>query len=107
MVVEKLAKDKIKKLCDTHVLRRGSSSPWGSPCLFQGKKNGGIRFITDLRKLNKAILRHPYPLPNIDDIVWKMQGFTYATCLDLNQGYYHFVLDKFAQCLCAIVLPWG
>eukprot|EP00957_Ditylum_brightwellii_P034255 2597755-Ditylum_brightwellii.AAC.1 len=36
-----------------------------------------------------------------------MQGFTHATCFDMNRGYYHFLLDDFAQRLCAIVLPWG
>ena len=36
-----------------------------------------------------------------------MNGFTFATCLDLNRGYYHFVLDKESQKLCGIILPWG
>eukprot|EP00957_Ditylum_brightwellii_P063117 4791236-Ditylum_brightwellii.AAC.1 len=106
MAIKKIAHKEVQKLCNAHVLKCGSSSPWGSPCLFQGKKNGGIQFLTNLRKLNESILRNPYPLPNTHDIVWKMQGFTYATCLDLNWGYYHFALDTFAQRLCAIVLPW-
>eukprot|EP00957_Ditylum_brightwellii_P113834 8678889-Ditylum_brightwellii.AAC.1 len=89
------------------VLGKGSNSSWGVPCLFQGKKDSRIRFLTDLRKLNEAILCSLYPLPNIDDVIWKMQGFTYATCLDLNQGYYHFAFDNFAQRLCSIILPWG
>jgi len=36
-----------------------------------------------------------------------MNGFTYATCLDLNRGYYHFVLDEKSRKLCGIILPWG
>ena len=36
-----------------------------------------------------------------------MNGYTAATCLDLNQGYYHFVLDKESFILCGIALPWG
>jgi hypothetical protein len=46
-------------------------------------------------------------LPLIDDVLWKVQGFTYATCLDLNHGYYHFELDKQSKLLCGIILPWG
>jgi hypothetical protein len=37
----------------------------------------------------------------------KLEGFMYATSLDLNMGYYHMLLTPFAQRLCTIVLPWG
>jgi hypothetical protein len=46
-------------------------------------------------------------LPLIDDVLWKIQGFTYATCLDLNRGYYHFELDHQSKLLCGIILPWS
>jgi hypothetical protein len=37
-----------------------------------------------------------------------MEGFTFASALDLNMGYYHIKLDNDAdaQKLCAIVFPW-
>jgi hypothetical protein len=35
-----------------------------------------------------------------------MEGFTFASALDLNMGYYHINLDADAQNLCAIVFPW-
>ena len=37
----------------------------------------------------------------------KMEGFQYATSLDLNMGYYHIKLDADSRKLCTIVLPWG
>ena len=37
----------------------------------------------------------------------KMEGFQYATSLDLNMGYYHIKLDANSRKLCTIVLPWG
>jgi len=46
-------------------------------------------------------------LPLIEEVLWKIQGFTYATCLDLNRGYYHFELDEESKKLCGIILPWG
>jgi hypothetical protein len=79
----------------------------GGPYLFGAKKNGGVRFLTDLRQLNKSLVRKPVHLPLIDEILWKVQGFTYATCLDLYCGYYHFELDKKSKLLCRIILPWG
>jgi hypothetical protein len=36
-----------------------------------------------------------------------MEGFTFASALDLNMGYYHTKLDSDAQKLCTIVFPWG
>ena len=36
-----------------------------------------------------------------------LQGFTYATTLDLNMGYYTITLDKKSQELCTIVTPMG
>ena len=36
-----------------------------------------------------------------------MNGFKYATCLDLNCGYYHFKIHPESQKLCGIILPWG
>ena len=37
----------------------------------------------------------------------KMEGFQYATSLDLNMGYYHIELSPDSKRLCTIVLPWG
>jgi hypothetical protein len=35
-----------------------------------------------------------------------MEGFTFASALDLNMGYYHIKLDVDAQNLCTIVFTW-
>jgi Reverse transcriptase (RNA-dependent DNA polymerase) len=37
----------------------------------------------------------------------KLEGFKYATSLDLNMGYYHIKLSPESKRLCTIVLPWG
>ena len=37
----------------------------------------------------------------------KLEGFKYATSLDLNMGYYHIRLDNFSKSLCTLILPWG
>jgi hypothetical protein len=35
-----------------------------------------------------------------------MEGFTFASALDLNMGYYHIKLDADAQKICTIVFSW-
>ena len=57
--------------------------------------------------MNAVLLRHPYPLPKISDLLQKLQGFTYATAIDLSMGYYHIPLDEESQKLCTTILPWG
>ena len=40
-------------------------------------------------------------------MIRSMEGFTFATALDSNIGYYHIKLDADAQKLCTIIFPWG
>jgi hypothetical protein len=40
-------------------------------------------------------------------MIRSMEGFIFASALDLNMGYYHIKLDVDAQELCTIVFPWG
>ena len=79
----------------------------GSPNLLIPKKDGTVRFISDFRELNKRLKRKPNPLPTIQDLLLKLEGFRYGTSLDLNMGYYHIKLHPELKELCIIVLPWG
>jgi hypothetical protein len=40
-------------------------------------------------------------------MIRSIEGFTFASELDLNMGYYHIKLEVDAQNLCTIVFPWG
>ena len=46
-------------------------------------------------------------MQKINEILLKLEGFQYATYLDLNMGYYNIRLSKNASNLCTIILPWG
>jgi hypothetical protein len=97
----------VEILCKLNVLKRINRSEWGSPTFIIPKKDGTVRFISDFRELNKLIKRKPFPLPKIQDLLLKLEGFQYATSLDLNMGYYHIELSPDSKKLCTIVLPWG
>jgi hypothetical protein len=64
-----------------------------------------VWFISDFRELNRRIKQKPYPIPRIQDLLLKLQGFQYAMTLDLNMGYYHIELSPFSKHLCTIVMP--
>ena len=104
---EKRLKDEIRRLCEYGVLRKINNSEWACPMFTIAKPDGSLRSLADLREVNKVIKRKPYPLPKITDMLQKLEGFMYATSLDLNMGYYHMVLTPFSSRLCTIVLPWG
>jgi hypothetical protein len=97
----------IKRLCDIGVLEWQPSLQWASPTFIIPKKDSTARTISDFRELNKGIVRKPYPIPKISTILQELEGFTYATALDLNMGYYTIRLDPMASKMCTIIFPWG
>ena len=104
---EETLKKEVKRLVKIGVLKCINNSEWAAPTFIIPKKNGTVRFISDFRELNKRIKRKPFPIPKIQDLLLKLEGFKYATSLDLNMGYYHIELCPESKTLCTIVLPWG
>jgi hypothetical protein len=97
---------KIKQLCDIRVLKWQPSLQWVSPTFIIPKKDSTVRTISGFRELNKSIVRKPYPIPKISTTLQELEGFTYATVLDLNMGYYTIRLDPAASEMCTIIFPW-
>ena len=84
---ENTLKKEIARLVKLGVLKEDPNSEWAAPCFIIPKKNGTVRFLTDFRELNKCLKVKPYPLPLIQDLLLKLEGFWFATSLDLNMGY--------------------
>ena len=97
----------VERLVKIGVLWKVNRSKWGVPTFVIPKKDWTIRFFTNFRELNKKIKRKPYPIPKLQDLLLNLEGFTFATLLDLNMGYYHIKLTPSTSALCTIVLPWG
>jgi hypothetical protein len=89
------------------VLKWQPTSQWASPSFIIPKKDQTVHTISDFRELNKLIVRKPYPIPKISTTLQELEGFTYATTLDLNMGYYTIRLDPQAAKMCTIIFPWG
>ena len=104
---EATLKMEVERLCKIGVLKKVNRSEWAAPTFIIPKKDQTVRFISDFRELNKRLKRKPYPIPKIQDLLLKLEGFQYATSLDLNMGYYHIELTKMSKRLCTIVLPFG
>ena len=68
------------------VLKKCHESEWAAPTFIQPKKMGNVRVLTDFCQLNKFLKRRPFPLPKNSDLLQKLQGFKYATAIDLSMG---------------------
>jgi len=103
-------KKEVRRLVEIGVLEvvdGATAGPWCAPSFIIPKKDGRVRFLTDYRRLNRAIRRKPWPMPHILDMIQDIGAFTYVTALDLSMGYYHFELDEQAKQLSTFMLPWG
>nr|GEV70123.1 hypothetical protein [Tanacetum cinerariifolium] len=72
---------------------RPSSSPWEAPALFVKKKDGSFRMCIDYRELNKLIVKNPYPLLRIDDLV--REEDISKTAFRTHYGHYEFQVMSF------------
>ena len=66
------------------VIKWQKLSKWALPSFIIPKKDCTVHTILDFRELNKQIVRKPYPIPKISTTLRELEGFTYATTLDLT-----------------------
>ena len=88
------------------VIKKVNRSQWGATTFIITKKDSTVRFITDFIEINKRILRQPYSIPKIQDLLLRHEGFRYGITLYLNMGYYHIEISYKYTELCTIVTQW-
>ncbi len=97
----------VERLCQLGVLERQPASEWALPSFIIPKEDKTVSFLSDFREVNKRLVRKPFPIPQISMVLQEIEGFFYATALDLNMGYYTIRLDPDASKICTIIFPWG
>eukprot|EP00804_Cyclotella_cryptica_P010275 CCRYP_016742-RA/>CCRYP_016742-RA protein AED:0.41 eAED:0.48 QI:0/0/0/1/0/0/2/0/371 len=102
-----ITKREVQRLCDLGVLKWQGDSEWASPTFIILKKDNTVWVDSDLWEVNKRVVRKPFPINKISTVLQELEGFTYATALDLNMGYYTIRLDLDESKICTIIFPWG
>ena len=101
-------KKELDRLVQIKVLSPTGASKWGLPTFVTPKKEDNtIRWVSDLRGLNKVVLHKQYPLPIISDILCKRNGYSFFSKLDISMQYYAFEINKELKDLTIIVAPFG
>lgn len=78
---------------------RPSNSPWSFPICVVPKKLDASgkqkwRLVVDYRKLNDKTISDRYALPNINDILDKLDWCQYFTTLDLVSGFHQIEMNE-------------
>ena len=97
----------IQEMLDIDAIHK-SHSLWASTVVLAHKKDGGLRFCIDLRKLNNWTVKGAYSLPWIDQTLDSLQGSQWFSLLDLKSGYWQVKMDKESKPLTAFTVgPLG
>ncbi len=83
------------------------ASEWALPSFIIPMKDRTICFLSNLGELNKRLVRKPFPITKMSTVLQELEGFTFATTLDLNMGHYTIRLDPDASKICTIIFLWG
>ena len=95
-----------------HLVEIGILSPvrvteWGLQTFIIPKKDGRVRWASDMCKLNKVTKRTQYTHPIINDVLCKRKGDEFLSKMDISMTYYTFQLDDESKKLCSFVAPFG
>ena len=93
-VREKLEKH-LNELCLLDIIEPVEGpTTWSSGVVIVPKSDGSIRLCVDMRQANKAIIRHHYPVPTVDELLLDMNGSQVFSKIDMKMGFHQFVLSE-------------
>ena len=76
---------------------RPSSSPWCNAVVLVQKKDGGLCFCIDFRKLNARTKKDSHPLPHIQEMLESLEGSCIFSSFDFKLGFWQVEMDEASQ----------
>ena len=84
---------------------RPSSSPWCNAVILVWKKDSGLRFCIDFRKLNARTKKDSYPLPRIQETLESLEGLAYSRVSTLSLAFGRWKWTRHPNSI--LPLLWG
>ena len=76
---------------------RLSQSPWCNAVVLVHKKDRGLRFCINFRRLNSQTKKDAYPLPPMQETMESMVGAQFFSTMDLKSGFWQVKMAKDSQ----------
>ena len=98
-------KKELDELLEKGIIRE-SMSPWTTPIVIVGKKDGSRRMCLDFRKTNEVTKKNQYPIPRQTEIFASFGGAGWFTSLDLASRYWQVEIEPKLREVTAFIIPW-
>ena len=98
--------EEVKSMEQAGIIEK-SSSPYCSPIVVVGKKEGGIRICGDYRKVNAITHFDAEPMPDQRMIFSRLATSKHFTKLDLTKGFFQIPLHPTSRKITAFRTPCG
>ena len=59
--------------------------------------DGDVRICVDMRRTNEAVIKERHPIPNVEELLHRLNGSTMSSKLDLKWGFYQIVVDEVSR----------
>ena len=84
-----------------------ADSLWALLLVRVKKKDKRIKWVTNLRELNKQMVKDNYPLTNIQEILHSLQEATVFSSLDVCGAYHVVRIEPGSRACTVFISPFG
>ena len=88
-----LVNEYVEKLIAADVVET-CNGPWSSPILLVPKKDGGLRAVADLRRVNECVVADSYAMPDTQELLDQLSGGRWFSSIDLSSAFWQLPLEE-------------
>lgn len=104
----KSTKQELERLQSLGIIEPIQMTDWAAPVVLVPKPDGTVRLCGDFKvTINKYMKVNKYPIPNIDELLFRLNGGIKFTKLDFSDAYLQVELDDESKPLTTISTPFG